>query len=209
MVKRNSARQRILESALRLLNEMGAGAVTTNHIIDDLGISPGTLYYHFRNKEEIIRALFQQVTERFNAVHDVDFVTLDSFVAGLEESFRIYFEYRFFFMNLVMLLERDGELAREYRENFRAKRQQQRFFIDAVVQSGIMKADLARSLEDDATAETFSRTIWMVHDFWLSFLASTEEEVTSADIYGGVRHVLLMLKPWMKPAVQKAIDERI
>jgi len=34
--------------------------VTTNHIAA-VGISPGNLYYHFRNKEGIIRAIFEQM----------------------------------------------------------------------------------------------------------------------------------------------------
>ncbi|MGL5986966.1 MAG: TetR/AcrR family transcriptional regulator, partial [Burkholderiales bacterium] len=51
---------RIIQASLELFNEHGERAITTNHIAAHLGISPGNLYYHFRNKEEIIYQIFLQ-----------------------------------------------------------------------------------------------------------------------------------------------------
>ena len=56
-----SNRERIIDSALSLFNARGTGAVSTNHIADAAGISPGNLYYHFNNKEAILRALFERL----------------------------------------------------------------------------------------------------------------------------------------------------
>ena len=53
-------RERILDAALALFNDSGTARISTNHIAAAAGISPGNLYYHFQNKEEIIRALFER-----------------------------------------------------------------------------------------------------------------------------------------------------
>ena len=50
-------RDRILQASLELFNTQGERSVSTNHLAAHLGISPGNLYYHFRNKQAIIAEL--------------------------------------------------------------------------------------------------------------------------------------------------------
>ena len=53
-------RDRILECALALFNQEGEPNVSTLEIANELGISPGNLYYHFHGKEPLVLELFER-----------------------------------------------------------------------------------------------------------------------------------------------------
>ena len=67
MAPKNKTRDRIVEASLELFNAQGERSITTNHIAAHLGMSPGNLYYHFRNKQAIIAELFAQYEDRVDA----------------------------------------------------------------------------------------------------------------------------------------------
>ncbi len=48
-----STKERILETALRLFSEKGYGAVSVRDIAGAVGIRESSLYYHFKNKQDI------------------------------------------------------------------------------------------------------------------------------------------------------------
>jgi len=43
----------ILETARELFNQNNTQTATTNHIAKAMGISPGNLHYHYKNREEM------------------------------------------------------------------------------------------------------------------------------------------------------------
>lgn len=50
-------RERILETALSLLSEYGLGDLSMRRVAAELGVAPGALYYHVRNKQELLTLL--------------------------------------------------------------------------------------------------------------------------------------------------------
>lgn len=53
-------RDRILECALQLFNQKGEPNVSTMEVANEMGISPGNLYYHFHGKEPLVLGLFER-----------------------------------------------------------------------------------------------------------------------------------------------------
>lgn len=54
----------ILDVAERLFTAKGFDNTTTNDILKEIGIARGTLYYHFKSKEDILDAMIDRTTER-------------------------------------------------------------------------------------------------------------------------------------------------
>ena len=53
----NDTRSRILDAALDLFSEHGFEGTTLQQIADRLGFTKAALYYHFRSKDDLLRAL--------------------------------------------------------------------------------------------------------------------------------------------------------
>lgn len=66
-------RQQIAEAALRILAEQGAHRLTAMEIANAVGIADGTVFRHFKNKEEILGAAI----EAFERHLEGDFPPLD------------------------------------------------------------------------------------------------------------------------------------
>ncbi|MGC4044422.1 MAG: TetR/AcrR family transcriptional regulator [Armatimonas sp.] len=167
MGKREETRDRILEIALQLFNEQGWGVVTTNHIAAAAGLSVGNLYYHFKNKEEIVRALYERLivdtknaflmpTDRLPDLTDLERMIRANFV--------VLWQYRFLYRELIALLQRDPLLAGQYRgfreygfQNFMALFQQ-------FHASGVFRPTT------EAEINQLAETCWILSEFYLPFV---------------------------------------
>jgi AcrR family transcriptional regulator len=66
----SSTRATILRTAMRLFVEQGYDRTSLREIAEGVGVTKAALYYHFRTKDDIVRAAMQDFTEQLDAVVD-------------------------------------------------------------------------------------------------------------------------------------------
>ena len=188
-------KERIVGAAIRLFNERGTAAVSTNHIAEEASISPGNLYYHFRNKEEIIRAIYGSMMAAWEATFQLPqdrAPTLTNVRGMLEETYAVLWEYRFFYREFVALLRRDPELGRSYREVRENGLANTEFLLQTFVDGGIL-----REPEDQKALPELAKLFWLIVEFWLPFVEMGEEAVGPERLQEGVELMMQILKPYM------------
>jgi len=198
-------KDRIVSTAIELLNELGPHKVTTNHIIDALGISPGILYYHYRNREQIILAIFQRISEDFDTlfIKAPSSEKISGLLTMIEKIYRLYFKYRFFYLNLSMLLNRDPVLAEAYRENYRIKRKKLEKLFTSLEEQGLI-----RPFESPEEKDIFLQNQWLINDYWLSFQKSLGIHDAEEMISQGIRGYLAFIREYLTPLGRKALNTR-
>lgn len=196
-------RERIVTAAIRLFNERGTAAVSTNHIAEDLGISPGNLYYHFRNKESIILAAYERAVRAYDQVWQRAGATPASpqaILRLLEETFVQQWEYRFFQRELPALVRRDERLAAMYREVQARRLVYYRDLIETWTASGLVKAATSSEIDDLVTAT------WVIGDSWVGWLDAMGREQGPAEVRQGARLIYLVIRPYLDPETVRRID---
>lgn len=76
-------RKEILDVAERLFCQNGYDITSTNDILNEIGIARGTLYYHFKSKEDILDAIIQRILKEI--VRKVKSIATDSSLTVLEK----------------------------------------------------------------------------------------------------------------------------
>ena len=200
-------RDKIIASALQLFNEQGTKAVSTNHIAAAAGISPGNLYYHFRNKEDIIRALFEQMDAYGLEQYFLIFNELQpGTLAAIEQTFvmiqKFNWRYRFFKRELTALIMNDSLLKASFHQTHRRMLEVIRQSNNDAVAIGTL-----RPLADKEMA-LFTEEIWLVALFWLNYLEVGGEEVNDATLARGIELLRSMLKPRLTAEALVALTQR-
>jgi AcrR family transcriptional regulator len=100
-----STKQKILNTSIRLFNEDGMANVPLQQIAKEIGISPGNLAYHFKNKEAIIEAIDEELYQEANEILSTyrifpNFIDFDN---QLNKYFSFIQKYPFYFLDLLQI----------------------------------------------------------------------------------------------------------
>jgi AcrR family transcriptional regulator len=189
-------RQRILDTSLVMFNTQGEPNVTTNHIADELEISPGNLYYHFRNKDDIIEQLFARYEERMDdalAAPSGRLPELEDIWLQLHLVFECIWDYRFLYRDLVEILSRNRRIRMRFARILKRADDRAHLVMRGLSQAGIMRAS-ADELNAAAT------NILVLSTFWLNYSAARGDRDEQLAIRQGIIQVMMLLAPFLRDA---------
>ena len=189
-------RQRILDASLAMFNAQGEPNVTTNHIADELEISPGNLYYHFRNKDDNIEQLFAVYEQRMDAAvsaPDGRLPGLEDVWLQLHQVFECIWDYRFLYRDLVDILSRNRRLRMRFARILRRADEQAHAVMRGLVQAEVMRASAD---EIDAAATN----LLVIATFWLNYAAARGDKDEQASIRDGIVQVMMLIAPFLRDA---------
>ncbi len=198
-MKKTKTRDRILDVSLALFNSVGEPNVTTLLISDELDISPGNLYYHFRSKGDIVEELFacyeREILDLLAVPEDVS-ISLNEYGFFLHLMFETVARYRFIYQDLVNVLSRYNQLQPRFRRILKKKNTAFRTICESFLRQGMMEISPEQL---DALCEQLSLTSC----YWIGFDSLSHLDDRETVHPGrGVFQMMHLLIPHLAPIEQ-------
>jgi len=199
-------RDRIIQKAVELYNEYSASEISNNRIAAEMGISPGNLHYHFKNKESIIREIYKILFYKMDKIwyEPAFYGSEEGLIDYFYELSRLLYEYRFCYFELNVLLKNDPELKEEYALRSERIQQQMKNLYHSYVDAGIMK-----NIGSEEDEKYVVENAWIVGLMWITYADMIHKKLNSDIIHESVRHIYYIIRPYMTPKSGRRIEERL
>lgn len=184
----------ILQKAIELFNESGTASISMNALAEAIGISTGNLQYHYKSKEDVIRAILEQMFGEFDIIYQPTEgqFTLDTLRKLMRLNFGIIWKYRFFYRELAALLRNDKILAKRFREIQEQRIQDQEALIKHLTEAGVMTKNI-----DPSELHNIVFIGWVLGNTWLSYAESMGQKINEAALTQAVEIMVQHYKPYL------------
>ena len=198
-------KEKILTASLRLFNENGYDAVTTARISEEVGISEGNLWYHFRTKRDLVSAhqlaLFVLIDRRL-AISSSPETVLESYAQFNRMVFEEVWTYQYLYRDQAEYGRASPELEDRVHRIYEMTTDMLIRFFRHMIE--------ARHLDmpEDELAPLADNT-WMVIRYWPSFLRETRRVVRldKAALNAGIRHHFALFEKHLTKAARQYLEK--
>jgi AcrR family transcriptional regulator len=204
-------RERILELSLKLFNDIGEPNVTTTTIAEEMEISPGNLYYHFRNKDDIINSIFsqfeQQIEKRLRFPDDHR-VTIDEMWSYLQYMADFLWTYRFLYRDLNDLLARNRTLETHFKQIITHKVRFASQLCEKLVADEEMVAT-PEEIEVIATNMGLIATYWLSYQYVMNPRKYNDQDAMRAELHQASLHIISLMAPYLRGRSRQLFDDLV
>ena len=191
-----STKTLILHTAIELFNQYGTAKVSTNHIAKEAGISPGNLYYHYKDKAHIIREIYEQMSKEWEMPYQraegqtLSIRTLERFV---QDTIEMLWRYRFSNREMVALLKADSVLAERHAANSKEYFERLHLLFQQAVKEGVLSFP-----EPEVQLDEVLTIAWIIANYYLIHLEAMGQRVEQSDFNTGAELLLKVFYPYMR-----------
>lgn len=192
-------RDRILVTSLELFNLEGEAHTTTIDIANEMDISPGNLYYHFKGKDDIIAELFLQFeTALSQTLHAPIEKPLAEDTQNIEDNwYYLYvvledmYHYRFFYLNLEDISQRYPDIRRHFKRLIQLKQNALRSICESLTSHSVI------NIESDQL-QGLVNNLSLTLTYWLPWQhLSSDYDHPEVVIHQGVLQLMTMIAPYL------------
>lgn len=202
-------KERILLGALELFNANAASEVTTNDIARALNMSPGNLYFHYKNKEQIIRELFKRLASETSLIWKPQTKLAKKnekiqLVDFIDKNLQLYWKYRFFHRELYTLRKKDPELSKLWRAHLKKLSRLMIILYKHWVRSGYMQPIQSRD-----EMEFVGELLFVASNSFMQFFETVDRAPNQRTIEKAKRHIMRMLTPYLSGEIKASFEKGI
>lgn len=195
--------KRILDKAIELFNEYGSAKISANRIADACHLSRGNLYYHFKNKEAIINAIYDRMANEVKKgwVDDLEQPTVHHMLEMFDRQLALIWRYRFFYRELMALLARDEVLQRRFSQDRQDRTRHIISYFEALIANGVLVGP--RSPE---TLRNLVKLSWILSDNWINYVSVDNTAGYPDCVSEGYELLIDLLRPYLSSATIAVLE---
>lgn len=182
-------REKIIESAVKLFNINGLVNVRLQHIADEAFVSIGNMTYHYKTKELIVQAIWEQLVKKQRELLAAYRVVplFEDIERQLRSTFELQQKYLFFYLDTLEVMRAFPNIAQAHQQHIAWQVQQVMTMLSFNVARGAFA-----SPPTEGYHLHLAQHYWMASDLWLYRQKIVGQPIDVYELYRATLWHLLM-----------------
>ena len=197
----SKTRGKILTTSLNCFNEVGFDRVSTAHLAETAEVLEGTLWYHFRAKNDLVLAHLENFEARLNAHLSTDIASRpDAVIADFLEIFVILWDFRYLLRDPLAALNDDDTVRVRLQETLQA--------IEESAEARILKSAQAGYIDlGNGDARSLAVSCTLIGRYWFDYArVRYSDETHHLNLrLGCTEQMLAVLQPYFTQTAHELI----